>query len=416
MAKTKTKNKTWKVIEWQGCYPSAWKGHVVADAMQHPAKYSSRLIKRIYEHMTAEGWLQPGDHVVDPFGGVALGGLDAMRLGLHWTGVELEPRFWKIGQENIKLWNARFGSMPRWGIAQLLNGDSRKLLQVIKDQAAAISSPPYAETTITERRNISGDASLLNEEAGRAYGETPGQLGSMGVGGFEAAISSPPFLQSEGGTPEPKPGGAIDAALYARHAAGNAKAHGYGKTEGQLSSMDGDGFEAAISSPPYENIQENAKSINREKQYVAYKKSGGGQTFEQFCRTQDIHSQGYGSSDGQLSMEAGDNFWMAAREIVEQVYAGLKPGGHACWVVKDYVKNKQVVPFCDQWRQLCEAVGFETLHEHRAMLVHRKGKQGTLEGGHVEIKTESKSFFRRMAEKKGSPRIDWEVVWCMRKP
>ena len=74
---------------------------------QHPEVFG-RLIKRIYEHTTAEGWLQPGDHVVDPFGGVALGGLDAMRLGLHWTGVELEPRFWKIGQENIKLWNARF--------------------------------------------------------------------------------------------------------------------------------------------------------------------------------------------------------------------------------------------------------------------------------------------------------------------
>lgn len=107
---------------------------------------------------------------------------------------------------------------------------------------------------------------------------------------------------------------------------------------------------------------------------------------------------------------------LAARAIVEQVYSALTPGGHACWVVKDYVKNKQVVPFCDQWRQLCEAVGFETLHEHRAMLVHHKGKQGMLEGGTKDITTESKSFFRRLAEKKGSPRIDWEVVYCMEKP
>lgn len=33
-----------------------------------------------------------------------------------------------------------------------------------------------------------------------------------------------------------------------------------------------------------------------------------------------------------------------------------------------------------------------------------------------QTRRERKSFFRRLAEKKGSPRIDWEVVWFMRKP
>lgn len=56
------------------------------------------------------------------------------------------------------------------------------------------------------------------------------------------------------------------------------------------------------------------------------------------------------------------------------------------------------------------------IYEHRAMLVHHKGTQMTLTGEAVEIKTESKSFFRRLAEKKGSPRIDWESVLCMEKP
>jgi len=77
------------------------------------------------------------------------------------------------------------------------------------------------------------------------------------------------------------------------------------------------------------------------------------------------------------------------------------------------VKNKQLVDFPGQWRQLCEAVGFESVHEHHAMLVHHKGTSNTLEGGTVEHITESKSFFRRLAEKKGSPRIDYETVLCM---
>lgn len=458
----------WVVDSWAGCYPSNWKGSVVTEAMTHPAKFSSRLIRRIYEHIVAEGWVKAGDGVIDPFGGVGLGALDAMRLGLHWTGVELEEKFWKIGNENISLWNSRFGSMPRWGSARLLNGDSRKLLELAVDGGqltvssppygegsahtggddphpermeggtfygvglmGAVSSPPYAEAIKNNEKGSGIDYSKAKDggrrTAGResiafGYGKSAGQLGDMSASedSFKVSISSPPFLQSEGGTPEPKAGGVIDAAMYERHKAGNKSAGGYGDSAGQLHHMPaGEGsFEGAVSSPPYEGmeVEKNAKSINRSRQYEAYKRSGGGQTFEQFCRTQDIHSQGYGESVGQLSQESGDDFWMAARVIVEQVYAALEPGGHAVWVVKDYVKAKQVVPFADQWRQLCEAVGFETVHEHRAMLVHYKGRQGTLDGGVHEVKTESKSFFRRLAEKKGSPRIDWEVVWCMVKP
>lgn len=448
------------IDQWQGCYPSSWKGIITPEAMSHPAKYSSRLIHKIYEHMLEEGWIKMGNHVLDPFGGVALGALDAMRLGLNWHGVELEPKFHKIGNDNIGKWMKQFAGMPSWGSAELLLGDSRFLLKVLN-------------------------------------------------GSVEASISSPPFLQSEGGTPEPKPGGTIDKAMYKRHAAGNAGANAYGSSEGQLSSMkeggfdmavssppysetrigsesgqaqagqkdqyggtsgqlgrmDGDGFDSAISSPPFQEstadggyqllgkyAEEGKLTVkqvkgkkdkaypswnkDRDTQYApspenlgnmekgnfegaissppyetgghhkhqmdAWNKNGGGQ-------------QGYtaGYADENINQVANDDFWMASKSIVEQVYIALAPGGHACWVVKDYVKNKEIVPFCDRWRQLCESVGFVTLHEHHAMLVHHKGTQHTLEGGTVERKTESKSFFRRLAEKKGSPRIDYETVFCM---
>jgi hypothetical protein len=64
--------------------------------------------------MIEEGWLHPGDLVIDPFGGVALGALDAMRLGLRWRGVELEPKFAELGNQNIGFWNAQFSRMPHW--------------------------------------------------------------------------------------------------------------------------------------------------------------------------------------------------------------------------------------------------------------------------------------------------------------
>lgn len=476
--------------DWLNCYPSNWKGVIVPEAMAHPAKYSSKLIRRIYEHMVEQGWVQAGDRVLDPFGGVALGALDAMRLGLHWTGIELEAKFAGLGTVNILEWNNRFGNMPRWGSARLFNGDSRKLCEILYGETmaqAAVSSPPYSDMDLTYKRNgfdaavssppynppmsqdhngsKGGQRGTTPSEPGAfvRYGNTPGQLEGVGMDGFDAAISSPPFLQSEGGTPEPKPGGAIDDRLYARHAAGNKSSHAYGETDGQLSSMKetvnswqcavssppfgvqqsgqgiaaamrgesnyslpnnhtgkhgyqeqaetpgnlasmpATGYEAAISSPPYNETDQNYKA-----------------GWERFHKTReplnakDIQREAeYGSTEGQLS--TANDFWLAARTIVEQVYLALAPGGHAVWVVKDYVKNKQIVPFCDQWRQLCEAVGFIALHEHHAMLVHHNGAQHTLDGGLHEYKTESKSFFRRLAEKKGSPRIDYETVFCMEK-
>src|SRR5512143_2277384 len=102
------------IDEWTGCYPSNWKGLIVPDAIKHPAKFSNKLISRIYDHMVAQGWVKPGDIVLDPFGGVGLGAFDAMRLGLRWRGIELEANFANLGNQNIALWNHRFSRMPHW--------------------------------------------------------------------------------------------------------------------------------------------------------------------------------------------------------------------------------------------------------------------------------------------------------------
>ena len=45
------------VDDWTGCYPSRWHGVITPEAIVHPAKFSSRLIRHIYEHMAGEGWL-----------------------------------------------------------------------------------------------------------------------------------------------------------------------------------------------------------------------------------------------------------------------------------------------------------------------------------------------------------------------
>lgn len=485
---------------WTGCYPSNWKGLIVPEAMAHPAKFSNKLIRRIYEHMLAEGWVKPGDRVLDPFGGVALGALDAMRLGLHWTGIELEEKFHELGQAeylclginpkdwrrwysrpkmlaffrehhllcptcerawndiadrkiphrelhifrgNIPLWTHKFQSMPNFGTARLLHGDSRKLLELLDERAqVAVSSPPYADSVNSDSNGIDWSKTKkdypgrqMHEKriemsdrihSGYNYGSTPGQLGAMKAGGFESVVASPPYsaMQVE------KNAKSIDRAkqyeVYRKSGGGQTfeqfchtqelHSQGYGHSDGNLANMPAGKFKATVSSPPFQKGSEGVMRADKFKDPEAFARvqmtKGNGASFDAKMRSmkKDNERADYGKTPGQLGNDSGDDFWLAARTIVEQVYQALAPGGHAVWVVKNYVKNKQIVHFSDQWRQLCEAVGFVTMHEHHAMLVHHKGTQHTLEGGTKIYTTASKSFFRRLAERKAALDKYWKSL------
>lgn len=407
---------------WHKCYDQNWKNTITPASFSHPAKFSHGLIRRIYDHALAENMIQPGGVIVDPFGGVALGALYAMQNDLHWIGCELEPKFVELGQENIALWNERYAAhFPHWGSAQLLAGDSRRLAEVVGAARLVVSSPPYATNVV--HGDKSADSRLKRKSAPANkwglmasgeltqgdYGFAPGQLGSMKEGDVSAVIngpaypippaaiiSSPPFAGNSGGRGEASRNG-IDSALFDRHSGGMIG--GMGDGPGNLGNLRmGQPPTMVVGSPPYaESLQnhgaERAKNLEGSQ-------NGLGD---------------YGSTPGQLGSDSGQTFWQAARQIVEQCALLLPIGGSAIWVVKDYVKNKKVVEFSDQWRQLCEACGFETLCVHRAWLVKKNGSQATMEGDSVNMDIERKSFFRRLAEKKGSPRIDWETVLCMRK-
>lgn len=386
--------------DWHGLYSEGWKGEIVEAAFKHPAKFSRALVRHIYQHCKAEGWLAAGDRVCDPFGGVGLGALDAMRLGLHWTGVELEQTFAELGTANIEAWNTRYGRhMPAWGTARLLQGDSRGMAGIVGAAQVAVSSPPYATSDQNykagwARFHATHDPLWRNDSQREAeYGATPGQLSAMSDKQFAAAISSPPYadaqqstdgdftLQSTASNPTPRK---MDTRSYFPAEMG---------TPGQLGAMRAGGFEAAVSSPPWD--------------------SGAPPIAPERVRT-SLSPKDHGSAGpAYVAMPVMDDFWLAARAIVEQVYTVLAPGGHACWVVKDFVRSKKVVPFSDQWRQLCEAAGFVTLHEHHAWVVEQRGTQLATDGSAKDLSVSRKSFFRRLAEKKGSPAIDWETVYCM---
>ena len=274
-------------VDWYGCYDGSWTGNLTPAAFAHPAKAPFALAERIYRHMLAEGWLRPGDRVIDPFGGVGCLAFHALVNGLHYDGVELEPKFHALAQENLALWDSRYaGKLPRWGTARVHLGDSRDLAQIVAAANASVSSPPYEAGVIRER---SGE---LEADRLRRKGVTA-KCGLSGNGDH-------PF-------------------------------------------------------------------------------------------------NGYGATDGQLGAERPDTFWHAARVILEQTYSVLRPGAVAAWICGDYVRNKQRVPFGEQWLALCEAVGFEPLLWAIAWKTQDGGTQYDIEGNAITRRRDKVSFFRQLA-------------------
>jgi hypothetical protein len=608
--------------EWRNLYGESWTGVIAPEAFSHPAKYSRALIRAIYDHVIEEKWVSVGDSVVDPFGGVGLGGLDAMTNGLHWIGCELEAKFHGLGNQNIALWNERWSGMPNWGSAVLLQGDSRKLASVISEARIAVSSPPYVSgghhTDVMGAWNANGRGhGVEKEDAG--YGAEPGQLGALKEGDLNLAISSPPFLSARSDTTAAQPSkhggpctdranatadanrygdtpgqlgdmrpGDVDAAVHSptsddvldyyslwceesgrdmlaetiqrwpqyesdlrefaafkkigaslavssppyAGALGNAKnyadpekakadserdfmkmasptytdtrygnepgqlgampegklcvssppfpqpytgggginAKGYGdgsdkvgdrtyqsqggdRAEGNLEVLPNEGFDLAVSSPPYAGIRQDGGKIAKEGQggMVPYSDDPVDAWFTtrdqtnlgnmrddekgfQAAITSPPHEhdsephgdmrpddgrqaatfieRDYGATEGNISASP-DTFWSASRTILEQLYSILTPGAHCVFVVKAFVRNKQIVDFPGQWAQLCESVGFKLLHDHHALLVEHSGTQGGMFGEDKEITVSRKSFFRRLHERR-SPEtaINFENVLC----
>jgi hypothetical protein len=248
-----------RTLDWYGLYSDSWQGEIVPEAFSHPAKYSRALIRKIYQHMLESGWIKPGDKVVDPFGGVGLGAYHAMQNGLVWCGCELEPKFVDLGNQNIALWNGRYSPhFAKWGSAVLIQGDSRNLVKNIQGKMnLSLSSPPFGAGETRNRSEFQGGeiASMMS----RAYtqdkqGVTTGNLAHLETkeSDFQAAVTSPVYAETvkngegTGVRYDPK-GHKGDNAYKATSQAT------YGKSNGQLGQMNGNGFEAAVSSSPFEN-------------------------------------------------------------------------------------------------------------------------------------------------------------------
>jgi hypothetical protein len=195
------------------------------------------------------------------------------------------------------------------------------------------------------------------------------------------------------------------APFEAQRARGQHHFTEYGQTPGQIGSLSPGDIDAVITSPPFLRTQGGEtgprKGWQEDADSLAARHAAGGK-------------DGYGNTPGQIGKESAETYWEAVAAVYQQCRLALKPGGVMAVVVKDYVKAGKRVPLCDDTAKLLESLGFEVFERTRAHLV-KKRSHPSLFGGKVTRMKERKSFFRRLAEAKGSPRIDWEeVIWARR--
>ncbi len=366
----------------------------------------------------------------------------------HTGGIDPHPEYLKGGKyHGVGLAGAI--TSPPYGDARIAleGGDNVKDFGRNHDgrtvrYSGVITSPPYADSVhqgdkandaverLARKRNAGvnvlvaskrgGPNSVLNQP--QSYGATVGQIGALPAGDVDrvaGAITSPPYANSL-----QDPGNRIDwRQTTDRHQAPGVSISGnYGDTDGQLSALRPGDPVGVITSPPWEKNQEGHLTNIKDPETFAREMSAadgkgkrhGTTPKSRLAQIEREKQRTYGESEGQIGITKGETYWEAVAVIYQQLFTLLPAGGVAAIVVKDYVRNKKRVALCDQTVQLLEAIGFKVIERTHAMLVKETVRESMFGEQHIERK-ERKSFFRRLAEKKGSPRIDdEEILWAIK--
>jgi hypothetical protein len=326
----------------------------------------------------------------------------------------LEKTFVDLTTKNIALHARKLAAL---GCPQpvIIQGDSRNLSALLQEADLIVSSPPFMETgTGADKESHNRQvitSGIPTHRKGVAIGSTdygtfPGQLGAMKPGSVDAILSSPPYAQTLKGDGTQAETAAESRAKRITEGGSlgqSQRTQGYG-SKGNLGNLKPGDVSAIISSPPYEgSLSSGQCGIDLSK--AADPKDR---------RKRNDHSnvcveQRYSRTKDNLGNSQGPTFWETARDIVAQCLQILRPGGYAIWVVKDFVRAKKRVDFTGDWRKLCEAVGFQTLHEHHAML-YKEDRFIAFWGEEIIDRTNRNSFFRTLTNNKAGWAAYWEIV------
>ena len=140
---------------WLTCQQAARdqrRGRYVPQTSSHPGKMLPHLAAHTISSYTA-----PGDLVFDPMCGSGTTIVEAMHLGRHGLGIDIEPRFTALAAANVAL----AASEGAAGTAQVLSGDATGLLDLVP--ASAVGRVGLVSTTVRMLGNRPAPGGDLHE-------------------------------------------------------------------------------------------------------------------------------------------------------------------------------------------------------------------------------------------------------------
>ncbi len=173
------------------------RGRYVAQTSSHPGKMLPNLAAHAISSFTA-----PGDLVFDPMCGSGTTLVEAMHLGRHGIGVDIEPRFTALAAGNVAL----AASQGAGGTAKVITGDATGLLNLLPASAVGrvglvLTSPPYGRGTHGLVKATSAGVRKRNHLYGdREHGNLAYAGWSRLLDGFAAILTASRELLRPGGT------------------------------------------------------------------------------------------------------------------------------------------------------------------------------------------------------------------------
>lgn len=114
----------------------------------------------------------------------------------------------------------------------------------------------------------------------------------------------------------------------------------------------------------------------------------------------------YGTSNGQLGAETGDDYKSAMLQVYQQAAQVCKV---LVVVTKNPTRKGRLLPLHRTTARLLKAAGFRVVDYHRAMLWEEQ-EQNDLFGENHKRPRGRMSFFKRLSYEKGAPVAKWEDV------
>ena len=164
-------------------------------------------------------------------------------------------------------------------------------------------------------------------------------------------------------------------------------------------------FDFCITSPPFGENLSGGGIVNAATGRSNYGLDGGMKNI----RVGHIYGEDQAMRKDNIILLKGTDWEESCAMVYKNVFQCLKTGGKIAVVVKDFVKKKKIFPVCDNTTKMLSSTGFNVFLKVKAMQVSRTIQKG-LFGEDIVDEKNRKSMFKIMAENKGCPKIDYEMV------